>query len=379
MKKVFFIFLAFILIVSGIYGTYYFTTLKNAEVLINKATINIDECNFDKAISILKSVVSKYKYPVVRTTSLYYLGNAYEKKKNYNAALKSYNKVVSDKKLNSNNNWYIRSVISISRIYRKNLIKSSTQQDEILKRYIKLIEAKIKEKEEKEIGLEEKIVNIVKKILVFNCSLYQEAGDNFQILNELETELGFLCLKTGEYDKAINIFSKLNTNLAKLGLAEAYIENLNIIKGLKILEDLIKYESDGNILIYYLKTAYDYAEKLYNKKRYSNAVSLFKKIISLSKNSDYSEYSMYYLARYYYGQKSYKSALAYIDKILKNSIHLKDEEAQLLKGYIYYDKNDFILALKAFNDFIKKFPDSNKVKNAREWKDMCERNIKYFG
>jgi len=379
MKKGFYIFLAFILMVCGIYGTYYFITLKNAEVLINRSIADIDEGNYDEAISSLKNVLSKYKYSVIRAPSLFLLGNSWEHKKNYDAAIKAYNALVSDKKLDPDSNWYIRAIISISKIYRNNLVKSSVQQKENLQSYISLIEKIMREKKEKEADLKENIGNFINKILVFNFSIYKKDIDEDKIIDELETELGFLYLNTKNYDEAIKTFSKLKTNLARFGLAKAYIESQNTIKGLNTLEGLIEYDSTGNILSYYLKTAYDYAKDQYDRKKFSNSIPMFKRIISLSKNSGYTELSMYYIGEYYYKLKNYKMALNYIDKVLKNTVYIKDEEAQLLKGYIYYDRNDFIMSLKVFNDFIKRFHKSSKVRTAREWKELCERNIRYFG
>jgi outer membrane protein assembly factor BamD (BamD/ComL family) len=68
-----------------------------------------------------------------------------------------------------------------------------------------------------------------------------------------------------------------------------------------------------------------------------------------------------------------------IDKLLANGVSLKDPDALMMKGFIYYDKREFVRALKVFKEFIKRYPQSEMVPQAREWKAMTERSIKYIG
>jgi len=82
---------------------------------------------------------------------------------------------------------------------------------------------------------------------------------------------------------------------------------------------------------------------------------------------------------YYYRTKRYDRSLAYVEKILGNGAPFKDEEALLLKGFVYYDKRDFLRALKTFDAFIRQYPGGGQVQKAREWKAMSERSIKYLG
>jgi len=63
---------------------------------------------------------------------------------------------------------------------------------------------------------------------------------------------------------------------------------------------------------------------------------------------------------------------------LSNGVAVSDEDALMLKGYIFYDRREFIRALKIFNEFIKRYPRSEKLSSAREWTAMCERSIKYL-
>jgi tetratricopeptide (TPR) repeat protein len=111
---------------------------------------------------------------------------------------------------------------------------------------------------------------------------------------------------------------------------------------------------------------------------YNESIDIYLKIISLSHDSKYAEFSSYKLATYYYALGDYKNAHRYVDVTLTNKIILKDEDSYLLKGYIYYDVREYYRALKIFDDFPKRFPQSQMTQSAKEWKAMCERSIKYL-
>jgi len=103
------------------------------------------------------------------------------------------------------------------------------------------------------------------------------------------------------------------------------------------------------------------------------------KIISLSQNSRYGELSSYKLSVYYYSRGDFKKAHRFVDTTLTNNVTLKDEDSYLLKGYLYYDARDYYRALKIFDSFATRFPQSRNIQTARAWKLMCERSVKYLG
>ncbi len=383
MKKVLFLFFAIILIAGGLYGTNYFLRLQKAESLINEAIINIKEGNYDKSINLLKDTISRYDYRIVIAPALYILADTYEKKEMYTSAIAMYKILISESRLSSIQNWYVQSIISMSKLHRKGLVKTSAYQTDVLEDYINTISKEIRKKREQDqIGLSrviKKINQFINLLLSLNFHIDVEDVDNEKILTEMETELGFLYLKTKDYDRAKDAFMKLDTTVSKFGLAQVYLESGKYNEGINILEELIKYDTTGKVRKYYVKELFEYAENLYKNKKYKEAIGLFIKVENEAKDTTYSEMSLYYLAKYYHNINNTEKALIYIQKMLENSIILKDEESLLLKGYIYYDRRDFIKALKIFNDFIKNYPDSERINTAREWKTMSERSIKYLG
>ncbi len=212
----------------------------------------------------------------------------------------------------------------------------------------------------------------------FNFDLAVRVPEPFVLLDEVESELGFLYLRTGRYDEAEEVFSKVDTPVGMFGLSKVYLNSGQQDKGIILLEKLMEFDTTGKVRVYYVQEAFKYAVNLYKEEKYKEAQRIFNKIQKEFKNTLYSELSLYYLARYYYEANKFDDALKSIDKILSNAVDTKNEDAQLIKGYIYFDRQDFIQALKIFNDFLKRYPDSNSTRTAKEWKAMCERSIKYL-
>lgn len=380
MKKAVLVVVALILIFTGLYGAYYFLNLKKAEALINAAIINISEAKYDRAIKDLKTAAATYNYAVVKAPALYLLAQTYQKKGTYTAAAEVHKSLISNQRLHRNNNWYIRSIISLSRLYRRGMVKASEQQTQALEKYITMIKEKIEERSKclDSFVLGRYLGQSFNELISLNYNLHMKDLTDKEALRELQQELGLLYLETHNYDKAKLIFSRLDTPVSKWGLARVYIRTGEQEKGLSLLEDLLSYDSDGKIRSYYLSEAYQHAVRMYNDKKYSSAVDLFEKVVKYSSNGKYSELALLSLARYYYGKKMHSRTLSYVESILENTVALKDQQALLLKGYIYYEKTDYVRALKIFNEFIKKYPHSESIDVARKWKKMCERSIKYL-
>jgi tetratricopeptide (TPR) repeat protein len=383
MKKALLIILAIVLVGGGLYGAFYLYNLQKAETQINSAVLSFNEKDYSKAALELKEVISNYDYKVVKAPALYLLGVTYEKSEHFSSAEEAYKLLIADHDLRDINNWYEQSIISLSRLYRKGLGETTLYDKDTLHKFIISISQEIKTKKEAEKESGWVFSNAVKrtfdKLLTINYSLNIEELTDEKILEGLLTELGFLYLETKDYGNAISVFQQLNTPVSRFGLSEAYLEMGEYRKGLDILKELIAYDTTGRIKRLYIVKLFDHAETLYKKGQYKEAIELFTMVYGEDPNTTYAELSLYYLAKHYYNIHSNGKALAYIEKILNNTIDIKDEESLLLKGYIYYDKREFMKALKAFNDFIKKYPTSEKLKTAREWKAMTERSIKYIG
>ena len=382
MKKGLLILLILIFIFVGIYGTSYFLKLQRAEQELNDALLLISEGKYKNAIEQLKDIIASYEYPIVKAPATYILGDAYEMDGEFKKAIETHQSLIADPRLSEKGKWHIQSVLSLSRMYRQGVSSTTPQRTELLKNYLESLIDTIKEKKMREgngKSVEEELKDLFDYLLKRSFSLSIQDLSYDELLLSVQTELGLLLLQEKEYEKAESILTRLDVPLARFGLARLYLETGQERKGILLLEDVLQYDNTGKIKNYYVTAVFHYAENLYSRKEYSEAISLFMKIIEYEKNSEYSESSLYYVARYYYRVKKYTESLNYINRTLANAVPTKDEEAYLLKGYIYYDRRDFLNALKVFHDFLRKYPYSERAKTAYEWKAMCERSLKYLG
>jgi tetratricopeptide (TPR) repeat protein len=382
LKKGLLLILILIFIFVGIYGISYFLKLQRAEQKVNEAIVHIAENDYRKAIDQLKNVISTYEYPVVKAPAMFLLGEAFERNGDFENAIETHQNLIADSSLVQTGNWYVQSVISLSRLYRQGVSTITSQKTELLEKYLSSTIETIKEKrriQERGESVEDELRKLLHALKILNFTLMVEDISYEELLVDLNTELGLLNIQKKEYKKAEDILLKLETPLARFGLARLYLETGEEMKGIKLLEQLLQYDNTGKIKSYYITSVFHYAENLYNSKKYTEAIPLFKTVASLDKNSELSELSLFYVAKYYYTEKKYTTSLSYIDSILSNSVLTKDEEALLLKGYIYYDRQEFLLALKVFHNFLKTYPYSERSKTAYEWKALCERTLKYLG
>lgn len=381
MKKAILIIVSLILIFSGIYGTYYFSRIQSAEDSINSAILELKSGNYDKATVILKNVIANYDYCIVRFPSLYLTGRTFEEKKNYKSALAAYKEILlSEKEGILSGNWKYLALISVSRLYRNNLVQASETQKTILEKYIIKVKKGIEEKlkQEKESKATKTLKNFYKNILTLNYSLNIKDKTLEEILIDLETELGFLYIATGDLKSAQSILSNLNNFDAKYGLSTVLYKLGKKEEAIKLLESIMDEDATGKIKKEYIEKSYNYAVNLYKNKNYTRALKYFKKISGYKEFPEYYENSLYYIGNYYFSKGNLSSALYYFKKIISNSYNIKDEEGTFNIGLIYYDKKDYIHAYKTFREFIKSYPRSKKINDAKSWMDICERSIKYF-
>jgi len=384
MGKALIILIVVLFIFCGLYGVYFYSKIQDAESQINEAILRMREAKYQEAVDSYKEILGKYNFRTVQAPVLFLMAETYEKMKKYENALEVHKMLISNKRLSRIGNWHIRSLISVSKLYRNGLIDRSRRKTESLEDYLELMVGIVREEKIrlKKTGLErfsEEMNNYIHSLLVKNFELSIREISRQELLNDLETELGFLYLQNEKYEKAEEIFLRIRTPSCMFGLAQLYLQTDRELKAIVLLEKLIEYDTSGKIKKLFLKSSFDYAQQLFDEKRNAAAIALLEKIIEKSPDTEYEEKSLYLLAYHYYRNLSPELSLSYIKKIRANTIPSRDEDAQLLKGYIHYDGRNYVQALKAFHEFIEKYPQSEKISTAQEWKAMCERSIKYLG
>jgi len=124
-----------------------------------------------------------------------------------------------------------------------------------------------------------------------------------------------------------------------------------------------------------IKDQYKMATKMYEAQKYSKAIVLFEKITPGYRGKPQMERIQYMVSQSHYNTKQYSLAAYYFDKFVKNyPKSSKVEEAAYLSAYSYYeaspryslDQKDTNEALNAMQNFIFKYPNSDKVVEANK-------------
>ncbi|WP_457616223.1 outer membrane protein assembly factor BamD [Lutibacter sp.] len=120
---------------------------------------------------------------------------------------------------------------------------------------------------------------------------------------------------------------------------------------------------------------YVMAVKMYEQQKYNKAIQLFEKITPHYRGKPQMERIQYMVAQSHYNTKLYSLAAYYFDKFVKNyPKSSKVEEAAYLSAHSYYlaspryslDQKDTREAITALQNFIYKFPNSDKVAEANK-------------
>lgn len=381
MKKVLYIIIAVVLVGGGVFGAWNFSRMHQAETRMNGALLLINEASYTEAIDVLREVLSEYKYRVVTAPALYLLADAYEKSGQFRSAAETYKLLIADKSLKTVDNWWSGAVLEIAMLYRKGALNATDSQKKALVLSIEdFIEKRTASMDEEKGPLDLNDVGAwLNALFTSEFDIKVEALTDRAIIRGLYVELGYLLIDLGEYRRAEEALRRVDSPVSRLGLARLYIITGKNMMGIELLEGLLEYDKTGAIKKYYIKTLFDYAEVLYGRREYHDAKRLFKKVDLEGAGTTYQELALYRLAEYYYETRDNGKSIRMIDKLLENGISLKDPDALMMKGFIYFDAREFVRALKVFNEFIKMYPQSELVPHVREWKAMTERSIKYIG
>ena len=118
---------------------------------------------------------------------------------------------------------------------------------------------------------------------------------------------------------------------------------------------------------------YQMATKMYESQKFMRAITVFEKITDSYRGKPQMERIQYMIAQAHYNTKQYTLAAYYFDKFAKNyPKSSKLEEASYLSAQSYFlaspifslDQKDTYEAITALQNFIYKFPESDKVVEA---------------
>lgn len=119
---------------------------------------------------------------------------------------------------------------------------------------------------------------------------------------------------------------------------------------------------------------FEYAKKAFEEKKYAQATTLLKDVVTVFKGTDKAEESLYLLAMSYYENKEYYDATAYFQTYYNRYPKGKyTEMARFFAGYGYYldspdpqlDQTYTVKAIEELQAFLDLFPKSDKVSIAQ--------------
>jgi outer membrane protein assembly factor BamD len=147
-----------------------------------------------------------------------------------------------------------------------------------------------------------------------------------------------------------------------------YIFILLVALGISSCGDYTKVLNKGTA-----QEQYQMATDLYEAQSYTKAIGLFEKITPFYRGKPQMERIQFMISQSYYNTKQYKLSAYYFDKFVKNyPSSSKAEESAYLAAHSYFlsspiyslDQKDTYEALNALQNFIFKYPESDKVVEA---------------
>ncbi len=191
--------------------------------------------------------------------------------------------------------------------------------------------------------------------------------------------LGYQNVYARNYNEAIKNFLNVRGEEGFKGLARVYIEMgdysnaiENYLKYFYIAQkNTTQYENMKNS---FLKQALFYADKI-SKSNPEEALRYYKAIIDNFNNEAESDIALLKSAKINIAKKKYDEAISYLDRALKNNITNSDEEAMFLIAQTYYLINRKDISYEIFTSFLKKYPDSLRKEEVREWLNLIKKEI----
>ncbi len=123
---------------------------------------------------------------------------------------------------------------------------------------------------------------------------------------------------------------------------------------------------------------YKMATELFEQKKYSKSIALFEKVIPAYERKPQMQRIMYMVAESYYYSKDYDLSAYYFNRFISNYPNSsKIEEATYLVAHSYYlaspkymrDQKDTEKALISFQEYIDKYPSSERLVDANKFYD----------
>lgn len=288
-------------------------TTSEVSKIIGESYFNLND--FTAALPYLEAY--KGKNGKWNTTDYYQLGYAYYQTKTFEKALAQFNKISSAK----------NSIAQSAYYYLADCYLRLDNKMAALNAF----------KRASELNFDEEI----RKDAFFNyAKLSYELGNPYQAPSQILIDF----LETYPKHEQAELIGEL--------LVSSYTQSGNYQAAIKILDEKSGYKDKETLERVILLQALS----LYNNANYSEASTLFKRILKIKENRFFEAYALYWLGRSEYERNQFESALVYF-KDFKKHPNFKEVESYLNvdydMGYAYFKLGEYASAQEAFERFDK--------------------------
>jgi TolA-binding protein len=115
------------------------------------------------------------------------------------------------------------------------------------------------------------------------------------------------------------------------------------------------------------KNRYDEGLRLYNSRRYNEAISVFDQLLASGENNSLVDNCQYWKGECYYGLSNYEQAILEFQKIFAFPNSNKFDDAQLKLGLCYMQMNNYERARAEFDKLLREYPSSEYTSRAQSY------------
>ena len=306
-----------------------------------------DKTAINKSINLFTKIIAKYPGSEAETEAFFYIAQSYERLQLNRLAYLKYVYILKSKR-------------NVSP-YLNNEIRSRLARLKVMRRYT------------------EEGINQLLTIL--------NNTNNRDLRSRVYTELGHTFLKMKAYRKSKRMFdialSESGDNEdALLGKARTYKRLGEDYKAYNLYEYYFKYYGAfshyyNDVKRSYLEQVYQSGHREFRRGKYYSAITYFERILKYFSHNEKTENCLYWIGQCHYVMKNYQKSLRYFNRVLSNQFSHKDQNARMKKGYIYFASKKYDLAAREFQVYINSYPRGIYISMARQWKEMCTREIMY--
>ncbi len=192
--------------------------------------------------------------------------------------------------------------------------------------------------------------------------------------NDLFVQLGYIALFRKNYHVAMNYFLKSNSELARIGMARAYVNMGKYEKAFRIYDEFVTYNKDSeyypDVKKAYIKQAFHWGKREFANGNFALSYKFLTRLTAHFPDIPQYAESQFIIAQAFFNKKAYKYARKYYKRIAVTRNEKFGDIALYKIGQSYYIEKQFRKAMEYFDKLIKTYPSSGYRKEAENYNKM---------